>query len=264
VTGLSFRQPGTVGGLDHLLVRAIGWPATVLHGDPCVFDRWRWVRQNLTGGPVRTLDAGCGSGAFAMYAARRGNEAIGLSFDTRNNRVARERSEILGLSGVQFVDADLRELDRLSAGWEPFDQILCLETIEHIKDDSKLIGDLTSLLRPGGKLLLTTPSKRARPMLGDSVSIVEDGGHIRAGYTPAQLRHLLVSNGLRVVDEDVLSGLASQQLTNLMRLLNRAHTRVGWAATLPLRVTQLFDRPLTDLFRYPYFDLAAVAVRPKE
>jgi 2-polyprenyl-3-methyl-5-hydroxy-6-metoxy-1,4-benzoquinol methylase len=255
----SFRQPGSTRSLDHLLVRAIGWPATVLHGDPCVFDRWRWVMQHLASGPVRTLDAGCGSGAFTMYAARLGNEAIGLSFDARNNRVARERAAMLGLSRVRFIDADLRELNDLSAGWKPFHQILCLETIEHIREDENLIANLAALLRPGGRLFLTTPFVHARPLLGDRLSAIEDGGHVRAGYDHSELRRLLESSGLGVIEENFLSGLVSQQLTNLMRLCNRVHPRVGWTVTFPLRVLQILDRSLTDLVRYPYLNVAVIA-----
>ena len=123
--------------MNNSLIRLIGWPATVLHGDPAVFDRWMWLKRHLQPGELRTLDAGSGSGAFTMYAARLGNEAVGISFDKRNNRVARERAELLGLPNVRFIDADLRELANQASELGEFDQIICLETIEHIKDDEE-------------------------------------------------------------------------------------------------------------------------------
>src|SRR4051812_41985382 len=67
--------------MSDLLVRVLGWHATVLHGDPQTYARWTWFRKHLLSGPIRVLDAGCGSGAFTMAAARRGNDALGLSFD---------------------------------------------------------------------------------------------------------------------------------------------------------------------------------------
>src|SRR5688572_13677990 len=125
------------------LVWILRWWGTVLQGDITIFDRWLWVRRKLQRGPVRTLDAGTGSGAFAMYAARLGNETVGISFDARNNEAARRRASILGIAGVRFVQGDLRELDRITPALGSFDQVICQETIEHIGDDAKLLRDLT-------------------------------------------------------------------------------------------------------------------------
>ena len=61
-------QAKTIADRDPL-VRALGWRAVLLYHDPVAFDRWLWIRRRLLPGPVRTLDAGCGNGAFAMYAA---------------------------------------------------------------------------------------------------------------------------------------------------------------------------------------------------
>jgi SAM-dependent methyltransferase len=248
----------------NLLVRLIGWPATVLHGDPCLFDRWLWLRRHLRRGQLRTLDAGCGSGVFTTYAAKLGNDATGVSFDARNNQLARARSGILGLSNVRFVDGDLRELDALAIGWPQFDQIVCLETLEHIRDDRKLMLDLVSRLAPKGQLLLTTPFKYHRPLFGDAVSVEEDGGHVRWGYTHDEIRNLADQCGLDVVSQDFVSGVLSQKSTNLMRRLNSVFPLLGWAASLPLRLLRVVDRPVTRLIGYPYLCIAVVARKRSE
>lgn len=248
--------------MRNLLVRLIGWPATVLHGDPCLFDRWLWLRRHLRRGKLHTLDAGSGSGVFTTYAAKLGNEAIGISFDARNNRLARSRSRILGLSNVRFVDGDLRELDAVLGDWPKFDQIICLETLEHLADDHKLIADLANRLAPDGQLLLTTPFKFHRPMFGDTISIQEDGGHVRWGYTHAELSDLARQCGLEVVSQEFLSGVVSQKSTNVMRRLDAVIPLLGWMASLPLRWLCVIDRPITRLTRYPYL-CVAVAVRKR-
>src|SRR3989344_7486468 len=154
--------------MENALVKLIGYYATILHGDVAVFDRYRWLKKHLLAGPLRTLDAGCGSGAFTMYAAKRGNEAIGISFDERNNEIAEERAKLLGINGVRFVTGDLRKLDELSCKLGLFDQIICFETIEHVLGDEKLVKDLSNLLKPGGTVLLTAPYKHYyRHLLGD-------------------------------------------------------------------------------------------------
>jgi SAM-dependent methyltransferase len=244
--------------IENALVRILGWKATVLHGDPCVLDRWRWVKRNLESGPLRTLDAGCGSGAFTLWAAKVGNESVGVSFDERNTQVARLRASILGISNVRFITADLRVLDKHRRELGTFDQIICLETIEHILNDKKLIEDLVFLLKPNGRLLLTTPYKKYKGLLGDAVSEYEDGGHVRWGYTHEEMRELFEECGLDVVSEDFISGVVSQQLTNLMRILGRMNSKIGWVLTFPLRMLQVVDFPVTALLAYPYMSIGMV------
>src|SRR2546428_14164190 len=109
--------------MRNALFRLLGWRALLLHGDPAFFDRWRWLKKQLGHGPVRTLDAGTGNGAFALYSATRGNHVVGLSFDERDIERARERTRIAGISTVDFVCGDLRRLDRLTPRLGDFDQI---------------------------------------------------------------------------------------------------------------------------------------------
>jgi 2-polyprenyl-3-methyl-5-hydroxy-6-metoxy-1,4-benzoquinol methylase len=243
------------------LVKLMGWPATILHGDPAVFDRWRWLKQHLRGGPLRTLDAGCGSGAYTLYAAKRGNDALGLSWDDAQNEKARRRAALLGLRNAAFRPVDLRELDRHARSLGTFDQIICFETIEHIRDDAKLVRDLAALLEPGGRLLLTTPYKHYHPLLGDEVSDVEDGRHVRWGYTHDEMRDLFRAAGLEVVVADYVSGYVTQKLMNFERRVTRAIGRAGWAATFPLRPLAIFDAPLTRALRYPHLSIAVVGVK---
>jgi len=248
--------------MTDLLVRVFGWRATMLHGDPCVFDRWMFVRRYLRSGPERTLDAGAGNGGFVLMAGSRGNEAIGLSFGTDELARARRRAALVGMNRVTFLDGDLRRLDEFADELGTFDQILCLEVIEHVKQDQQLLDRLAELLRPGGLLLLSTPSDNHRYMVGDVVSAIEDGRHVRWGYAPDQLAAMLSQAGLKVVAQRGISGFVSQLLTSLMRRGQRMHPAVGWAIVLPLRVLHILDRPLTAILRWPYLSVTAVATRP--
>lgn len=249
--------------MNNMLVRLIGWKATILHGDPTVFDRWKWLKRHLLSGSLRTLDAGCGSGAFTMYAAKIGNEAVGISFEARNIQVALVRASILRIYNVKFIQADLRDLDKFIEQLGKFDQIICLETIEHIQNDKKLIADISCLLKPGGRLLLTTPFKNYKPLLGDRLSEYEDGGHLRWGYTYEEVERLFDEYGLDVLDKKYISGFVSQQLTNFMRILSKANIIIAWAVTFPFRIFQIFDLPLTRLIAYPYLTIGVVGVKRK-
>ena len=250
--------------VDDVLVRLLGWQATVLHGDPLVPVRWSWLRRYLQPGPLRTLDAGCGSGGFTMYAVRIGNEAVGISYNRREIEAATRRARLLGLFGARFVEGDLRVLPAMSDMLGTFDQIICCETIEHILDDGKLLTELARFLRPGGRLLLTTPFKHARPLAGDKVSCVEDGGHVRPGYTHDEMRALLSVRRLNVVRSDYFGGVITYVLTGATRRLSTVHARGAWLVLFPFRAFQILDAPLTRLLRAPFMSIGIVAIKRRE
>ncbi len=142
-----------------ILVRVFGFPATLVHGDTLVLDRWLWLKQRLpvTANTDNLIDIGCGTGAFSIGAAKRGYQAIGLSWDHRNQREANERARICGVN-ASFEVRDVRELHLFHEYEGRFDVAICLENIEHILDDRKLMIDIAGCLKPGGHLLLTTPN----------------------------------------------------------------------------------------------------------
>ena len=243
------------------MVGVLGWRAVLLYGDPCAFDRWLWLRRRALPGAVATLDAGTGNGAFAMYAATRGNDVTAVSNFPASLAKGERRARTIGLDSMRFRLIDLRELDRFSAELGPYDQTFCLEVIEHIADDRKLLRDIAALTRPGGRLLLTTPYLDHVPYHDELVTEEEDGGHMRAGYTHEQLAQLLAEAGFRVVSQASLSGIVSQTLNNLMQRGNRVHAHLGWLLTLPLRILRPLDGPLTRLTRRPPLSIAVEAVR---
>lgn len=250
----------TAVALEKLILKLFGYYPLIFINDPASFDRWWWLRSVLRRGNIRTLDAGCGSGGFTIYAAKKGNSATGISFDERNNAVAKRRADSLNLD-INFVTADLRALDTFGKNFGFFDQIICFETIEHILNDRKLIRDFHDLLNPGGRLLIATPYKHYRHFPGDYVSEVEDGGHVRWGYTFEEMRSLLVSAGFSVKKEEYVTGFISQYLCRLMKVFDHIFPHLGWLVTFPLRFFQIFDRPISSLLRYPYLSICVAAER---
>lgn len=223
-----------------------------------------FVRRFLRPGDLRTLDAGSGNGGFAMYAARRGNHALGISFDAGEVAAAKRRAALLGLDRAEFMLGDLRTFGELGPELGEFDQILCLEVVEHLLEDARLLADLANVLRPGGRLILTTPTASHRPLLRERLSTCEDGGHVRWGYADDALIALVEQAGLRVVKRGHISGVIPQQLTNLMRALSWftwPSQRAAWGLVLPLRLLQMLDRPLTRALGWSYLSVAVVAVR---
>jgi SAM-dependent methyltransferase len=250
------------------MLRIFGWRFLLVTGDPCVLDRWLWLRGRLRHGAMRTFDAGCGNGGFSIFAARVGNEVVAASFSASELESARRRAQMLGVSGIDFRVVDLRDLDDHHAALGTFDQIICLETIEHVVDDDGLVRSLAALLKPGGQILLSTPYDRHRPLYTEErePSSVEDGSHVRYGYSRERLRQIVEDAGLGVDREAFLSGVVSQKLTDLMRRLG---ARIGlfpaWLIVLPLRPLVVLDAPLSRMLGYPQLCVALSAIkRPGE
>ena len=96
--------------------------------------------------------------------------------------------------------------------------------------------------------------------VGDAgpLEAIEDGRHVRKGYSPDGLRGLAEAANLRVVEIDHCSGRASQRLTRLLRALTRS---IGygpaWALTFPLRILPpAIDRPTQN---WPPYSICLVA-----
>ena len=248
------------------LVRILGFPATLIHGDTLVLDRWLWLKKYLPvvpGGSQSLVDVGCGTGAFTMGAARRGYRALGLSWDKRNQNVAQQRARICKASNAKFDVQDVRHLDERADLAGQFDVAICCECIEHILDDSKLMKDISRCLKPGGIVLLTTPNFHFRPMAfdNDNFATVENGAHVRRGYTPEDLGRLCEASGLEVLEIDYCSGLLSQKLTSIQRIVaNLTSELLSWPIVLPFRwIPPLFDNAVTRMTKWPSYSIALVA-----
>jgi SAM-dependent methyltransferase len=255
---------------SSLLVDLFGFPATLVHGDAMVLDRWRWLCSHLprTRNGERLLEVGCGSGAFTIGAACRGYQSLGISWDEPGVTKASHRAAASGVAETaKFEVGDARELDQRKDLVGQFDVVVCCETIEHILDDLRLMRALHGCLKPGGRLLLTAPKRYSRavtPSDDGPFCQTETGWHVRRGYSPAMLGELCRETGLEAEDVSYCSGWLSQKMTWLWRMAGRLGTPVAWLSLLPLRpLPLLLDRPIGWLKPWPGFSICLVAYRPR-
>ena len=202
---------------QSLLVRIAGFPATLIHGDTAVLDRWLWLRSRLprTANGEKLIDVG-----RAALAAR------GMTLSERNQRSVPARL----CAPATFEVHDVRQLDNRRDLIGRYDVAICCETIEHIIDDHKLIVDIAGCLRPGGRLLLTTPYFHYRPITsGDKGPFepVENGGHVRRGYSKAALAELCGLANLVVEEISFCTGFVSQKCVYVQRTASRLHSLVA-------------------------------------
>lgn len=112
----------------------------------------------------RVLDAGCGTGANAVYLAGRGCQVVGFDFVEEAIRRARARAADRGVS-VEFLVKDATTL----AEWgERFNSAID-SGLFHVFDDedrARYVDGLARVLKPGGRLFLICFSDEEPPGQG--------------------------------------------------------------------------------------------------
>jgi SAM-dependent methyltransferase len=104
------------------------------------------------------LEIGCGRGGFACWLASRSerpSEIVATDFAATAVRKGQEFAVQRGLSGITWRVGDIQAIDHEDAS---FDTVISCETIEHVPEPRRAVGELARVLKPGGRLLLTTPN----------------------------------------------------------------------------------------------------------
>jgi magnesium-protoporphyrin O-methyltransferase len=119
-----------------------------------------WLPDDLTG--QRVLDAGCGTGALAVEAARRGAQVVAIDLSPKLVDVARDRQPAELTSEYSVGRIDFRSGDMLDAALGEFDYVVGMDSLIHYQtaDAVRVITGLAERTRRG--LLFTyAPSNPA-------------------------------------------------------------------------------------------------------
>jgi ubiquinone/menaquinone biosynthesis C-methylase UbiE len=104
----------------------------------------------------RVLDVCCGTGASAIPAAIRvgpTGQVLGIDLAEALMTLARNKSQQQGLGNIEFRYGDFENLGLPDAS---FDEIVCVFGIFFVPDMRAAIRELWRMLRPGGKLAITS------------------------------------------------------------------------------------------------------------
>ena len=117
-----------------------------------------WLPADLTG--LRILDAGCGTGALAVEAARRGAHVVAIDVSASLVNIARERMPT-DLSGT----IDWRAGDMMDPTLGDFDHVVAMDSLIHYRTDD-IVGVLAALFaRTRGSIIFTVTPRTPALML---------------------------------------------------------------------------------------------------
>lgn len=178
-----------------------------------VLDRWL---SGIGRRDLAIIDIGCGAGWTCERVAHYG-QVTGVDLADEVLERARHR-----LPHVRFLSGDVFSLELVPAS---FDLVITLEVLSHVKDQQAFVDRLASLLKPGGRLMLSTQN---RPILERWSAVgAPIEGQIRHWVDARELRRLLsarfeqvhVISSMPVGDQGFLRIVNSPKLNALLAWL---------------------------------------------
>ncbi len=160
--------------------------------------------ENDHKGPQNVLDAGSGFGQYDFYMARRHPEWKIKGVDVKKEQIAdcNQFFTTIGLTNTRFEEADLTRLD----GENSYDLVLCVDVMEHIEADEKVLANFNKVLKKGGLLLISTPSDQGGSDAHHHEHEAHDGTHsfidehVRDGYGVAEMTDKMKKAGFSKIE----------------------------------------------------------------
>lgn len=169
----------------------------------------------------RLLDVGGGIGATgaALKKMGRASEVIVIDHVTSAWAQGVDKGYVADLEDVDFLDGVLAEN-------APFDTILCLDVLEHLRDPRIVIRHLHKCLRPGGVMVISLPNVNHWSLVGPLLfhgrfDLIESGVMDRTHL------HWFARHG--VIELATSSGLVFEEIqANIGRRLHKVLDKVSF------------------------------------
>lgn len=191
-----------------------GYYDEIFHKNQGIQSKWHKLKfqflKEKTGSFQSHLDVGCGAGTFiGMLDAGQGH-SIGVDIAVQQVSYAAEK---YGAQNCEFRAVGLH--DPLPFDGDTFDVVTLIELIEHLREEDikVLLKDLYRIMKPGARLILTTPNYLSmwpliEVFLNKLSTVSYEKQHI-THFTRKKLKNLLKETGFREVCVKPFHGYAS-------------------------------------------------------
>lgn len=146
---------------------------------------WLMPLLNLDG--TRVVEVGCGTGSQSAVMAEQGALVLGIDVSTARVDAARQRCQVLGITGAEFVQREASAVNDEVRARGPFETALLFAVLEHQRPLERLatLRACWESLVPGGHLIIRdTPNRltwtdRHTSLLPFFLTLPEDVARVR-------------------------------------------------------------------------------------
>lgn len=203
-------------------------------------------------GEWQLLDAGSGFGQYDRFILSNFRNVKVLSADVKQDYLADCRNYFkkeIESGRIEFREEDLLTFESA----KKFDLAICIDVLEHIEEDVRVMKNLNNSLNKGGILLVHSPSHYSEEDADEEESFVDE--HARAGYSKQELAEKLESAGFDVKKVHYTYGFWGHKAWILsVKWPMLWFNKLGLFAALPLLIYYPITLPfvvlmnVTDLF----------------
>ncbi|MFD4377061.1 class I SAM-dependent methyltransferase [Streptomyces sp. NPDC058486] len=158
-------------------------------------------------GGGRVLDAGCSKGGLSLFLASAGYAVEAV--DVAGTALARAREEHGDVQGVRWLDLERDDWAELHE--EGYDLVALRLVVPFFRDRARILHALGEWSRPGGKLLIITPTAGSVPAEKRGIALDED-------------EMSLIASGWELCTPEDLDGLAVLTLSRPCHSATRGGT----------------------------------------
>lgn len=163
----------------------------------------------------KILECGCGRGFHLnILSDLHGAKFYGIDINKEHLQIA--KTQLKG-KNVKLKHATAYKLPYPD---EYFNKVLFSEVLEHLKDERKALQEISRVLKPGGKLVLTVPNKNY-PFFWDPINkVLEDvcGTHIKDGMFAG-----IWANHVRLYDKTGLKNLLEKNRFKIKKIVGSTY-----------------------------------------
>jgi SAM-dependent methyltransferase len=140
------------------------------------------------------LDAGCGDGEYVLILRKQYPKSIFEGIEFSLEKVIKLTNRIRHFENVKIIHDSLVDFSVS----EKYDFVYCIDVLEHIKEDKKVLKNLCAALKFSGILYIHVPKKIQNGFFKRFKDYLQDD-HVRKGYELEELIYSLRENGLQIL-----------------------------------------------------------------
>lgn len=196
-------------------------------------------------GEWHLLDAGCGFGQYDRFILDEFENVKVTSVDIKADYIEDNRSFFsreIAEGRIRFGVADLLNYDDKT----DYDAVICVDVLEHIEEDTKVMQQLGRCMKPGAYFLMHSPSHYSAEDADEDDSFVDE--HARTGYSKEEIGKKLMESDLHPLKIHYTYGpWGHRAWTLLVKWPMVWFTRLGLPAAIPLLIYYPIVTPVSLL-----------------